>query len=227
MFEYGSEILKIDFHLHTQKDKEFSYNGTDFISDYVTALSEKDIQIGVITKNEAEFKPEITNMIKVCLNSLQSFFKCDVVVVGVGTVTEIKDIYQGYQKSITALEDRLVYGMNRIYYFSDGMDRVDKNILKEQREEKLLNLIKCVDNEGVMRIIDDIFKFIHQNSEIISTRNLKDQLIQLLKNVYNDIVNEYKVKKSIDNQMINFEQIEENIAEANNLDELRTSCFLN
>lgn len=51
MFEYGSEILKIDFHLHTHKDKEFSYNGADFISDYVNALSEKKIQIGVITNH--------------------------------------------------------------------------------------------------------------------------------------------------------------------------------
>ena len=27
MFESGLEFLRADFHLHTQKDKEFSYSG--------------------------------------------------------------------------------------------------------------------------------------------------------------------------------------------------------
>ncbi len=61
-FLYGSTWLRADFHLHTRKDKEFSYQGEDnrFINDYVEALKKANIQIGVITNHNkfdlAEFK---------------------------------------------------------------------------------------------------------------------------------------------------------------------------
>lgn len=61
-FLYGSTWLRTDFHLHTRKDKEFSYQGEDnsFITDYVEALKQAKIQIGVITNHNkfdlAEFK---------------------------------------------------------------------------------------------------------------------------------------------------------------------------
>ena len=40
MFEYGLEYVRADFHLHTNKDKEFKYIGkqNDYIKDYVNAL---------------------------------------------------------------------------------------------------------------------------------------------------------------------------------------------
>ena len=44
MFESGLEFLRADFHLHTQKDKEFSYSG--------------DISIGVITNHNKFDKDE-------------------------------------------------------------------------------------------------------------------------------------------------------------------------
>jgi ABC-type cobalamin/Fe3+-siderophores transport system ATPase subunit len=61
-FLYGSTWLRADFHLHTRKDKEFSYQGEDdrFITDYVETLKQANIQIGVITNHNkfdlAEFK---------------------------------------------------------------------------------------------------------------------------------------------------------------------------
>jgi predicted metal-dependent phosphoesterase TrpH len=61
-FDYGSEILCVDFHLHTQRDKEFKYTGEEnsFVGDYVDALKQKDISIGVITNHNkfdiGEFK---------------------------------------------------------------------------------------------------------------------------------------------------------------------------
>ena len=41
MFESGLEFLRADFHLHTQKDKEFSYSGepNDFVKSYISALN--------------------------------------------------------------------------------------------------------------------------------------------------------------------------------------------
>ncbi|MDD2800238.1 MAG: histidinol-phosphatase [Methylococcales bacterium] len=61
-FLCGSTWLRTDFHLHTRKDKEFSYQGKDncFITDYIEALKQANIQIGVITNHNkfdlAEFK---------------------------------------------------------------------------------------------------------------------------------------------------------------------------
>lgn len=61
-FEYGSSWLRADFHLHTNKDREFMYSGeeTRFISEYVDGLKNAGIQIGVITNHNkfeiSEFK---------------------------------------------------------------------------------------------------------------------------------------------------------------------------
>ena len=53
MFEYGSRWLKTDFHLHTRADKEFSYQGADndYINNYVSALRDENINLGVITNH--------------------------------------------------------------------------------------------------------------------------------------------------------------------------------
>lgn len=61
-FENGSRWVRADFHLHTCKDKQFSYTGEDdrFVTDYVAALGLAKIEIGVITNhnkfNLDEFK---------------------------------------------------------------------------------------------------------------------------------------------------------------------------
>ena len=54
IFKHGSTWLRADFHLHTQKDlKCFNYNGDDsyFVSNYVNALKQKGIHLGVITNH--------------------------------------------------------------------------------------------------------------------------------------------------------------------------------
>ena len=50
MFEHGLERMRADFHLHTKKDKEFKYAGEEnsFINDYISALSAKQISIGLV-----------------------------------------------------------------------------------------------------------------------------------------------------------------------------------
>jgi predicted ATPase len=61
-FYHGSEILKTDFHLHTRRDKEFTYDGADdcFVTDYVEALDKAEIKIGMIANHNkfdlGEFK---------------------------------------------------------------------------------------------------------------------------------------------------------------------------
>ena len=62
MFENGCEWVRCDFHLHTQKDKEFKYFGEEnsFVGDYVDALYNSGIKVGVITNHNkfdlAEYK---------------------------------------------------------------------------------------------------------------------------------------------------------------------------
>jgi hypothetical protein len=53
MFESGLQYVRTDFHLHTCKDKEFIYSGeqNSFINDYVSALKEANINVGVITNH--------------------------------------------------------------------------------------------------------------------------------------------------------------------------------
>ena len=60
MFEYGLEYIRVDFHLHTNKDKEFIYDGekNDFVKSYVNALKQSGIGIGVITNHKKFNKDE-------------------------------------------------------------------------------------------------------------------------------------------------------------------------
>ena len=53
MFENGLQYVRSDFHLHTNKDKEFTYTGeqNSFVNDYVSALKEANISVGVITNH--------------------------------------------------------------------------------------------------------------------------------------------------------------------------------
>ena len=53
MFEHGITAVRADFHLHTNRDKEFKYNGepNEYIGSYIAALKEKQIQVGVITNH--------------------------------------------------------------------------------------------------------------------------------------------------------------------------------
>ena len=61
-FPHGSRWLKVDFHLHTKADKEFSFTGAEnyYFSEYVQALKNSEIGVGVITNHNkfdvAEFK---------------------------------------------------------------------------------------------------------------------------------------------------------------------------
>lgn len=53
MFESGMNIVRADFHLHTNADKEFKYSGetNSYINDYVEALSAQGIRVAVLTNH--------------------------------------------------------------------------------------------------------------------------------------------------------------------------------
>jgi hypothetical protein len=62
LFQYGSAWVRADFHLHTRMDREFNYTGADnfYYSDYIKALKDAGIRLGVISNhnkfNLKEFK---------------------------------------------------------------------------------------------------------------------------------------------------------------------------
>ncbi len=52
-FAHGSRWVRADFHLHTRRDKEFSYAGAeqDFVAQYIEKLKQADIRVGLITNH--------------------------------------------------------------------------------------------------------------------------------------------------------------------------------
>ena len=66
VFSNGSRWLKADFHLHTHADKEFRYLGkdNDFLTEYVAALVEASISVGVITNHNKFDFDEFKNLRK-------------------------------------------------------------------------------------------------------------------------------------------------------------------
>ncbi len=66
MFKKGLEFVRVDFHLHTKRDREFSYSGEEnsFVKDYVSALKQANIGIGVITNHNKFDKDEYKAILK-------------------------------------------------------------------------------------------------------------------------------------------------------------------
>lgn len=52
-FDTGAQWIRVDFHLHTRADREFKYTGDDnfYNSNYVDALEQAGIRLGVITNH--------------------------------------------------------------------------------------------------------------------------------------------------------------------------------
>ncbi len=61
-FAHGSRWVRADFHLHTRRDKEFKDTSSDkdFVAQYISALKQTDIRVGVVTNHNkfdrVEFK---------------------------------------------------------------------------------------------------------------------------------------------------------------------------
>ncbi len=64
MFKAGARWLRADFHLHTEKDKEFNYSGDNFYDEYVDKLDKEDIKVGIITNHNKFNKHEFKNLKK-------------------------------------------------------------------------------------------------------------------------------------------------------------------
>jgi len=70
VFSHGSAWLKADFHLHTKADNNNFYTGDDkyYLSNYIDKLSERNIQIGIITNHNKFDVQEYKALYKTALN---------------------------------------------------------------------------------------------------------------------------------------------------------------
>ncbi len=70
IFANGATWIRADFHLHTLKAKEFTYDGDEnnFISEYIAGLKKANIGLGIITNHNKfdrdEFKALRKNALK-------------------------------------------------------------------------------------------------------------------------------------------------------------------
>ncbi len=69
IFENGAIWLRVDFHLHTVKDKEFNFtdNPNEFLNQYIEKLKLQNIRIGIITNHNKFDKDEYINLRKKAL----------------------------------------------------------------------------------------------------------------------------------------------------------------
>ena len=66
IFKNGSSWIRADFHLHTNEDSEFNYNGdvNYFAKNYIDQLKKEDIRVGVITNHNKFALPEFKELRK-------------------------------------------------------------------------------------------------------------------------------------------------------------------
>lgn len=78
MFEAGLKFVRVDFHLHTCKDKEFSFTSelNSFVKDYVSALKQTNINVGVIT-NHNKFDQDEYKAIRKAANGIHTLIVFD------------------------------------------------------------------------------------------------------------------------------------------------------
>lgn len=107
-FEHGSQIVRVDFHLHTKADKEFFYDGDErrFCKDYVRRLAEEDIAVGVITNHNKFDWDEFKALRKVAR-------KEDILLLP-GVELSVSDGASGIHALIVFGEDWLGDGVDRI-----------------------------------------------------------------------------------------------------------------
>ena len=163
MFENGLQYVRADFHLHTNKDKEFAYSGEQnaFINDYVSALKQNNINVGIITNYNKFDKDEY----KAIRNNAR---KQDIFILP-GVELTIKEGANGIHAIIVFKPDEwLENGNNHIQTFLTAAFATIPN--PENRNTKsiydLKNVFEQLDAYGRDYFI--IFAHVDQNSGLFS-----------------------------------------------------------
>ena len=142
MFSNGSTIVKVDFHMHTIADKEFSFTGDKdyFVSEYIQKLVDEDIVIGVITNHNKFAKDEY--------DQLRKTARKKGILILPGIELSIKEGANGVHTLIVFNPDEwIVNGTNRIEAF---LNEVFKDTPNRENENT-----RCkYDLPGVIDILD-------------------------------------------------------------------------
>lgn len=108
-FAHGAKWLRADFHLHTKRDKEFKYTGTDkeFILNYIEKLKAANISIGVIANHNKFDRDEF--------KELQKAAAKENIYLTAGVELSVKDGSNGIHTIIVFHEDWFVNESNEDY----------------------------------------------------------------------------------------------------------------
>ena len=162
MFENGIDIVKVDFHMHTNGDKEFKYVGDPeyYISEYIQQLVDNEISIGIITNHNKFVKEEY--------DKLRKTGKRKGCCILPGVELSVKEGANGVHTLIVFKpEDWLCNGTNNIEIFLNEVFRDTPNRENENARCKY-------DLPGVMEILERynsdffiVFAHVEQPSGII------------------------------------------------------------
>lgn len=166
MFENGIDIVKVDFHMHTNGDKEFKYVGDPeyYISEYIQQLVDNEISIGIITNHNKFVKEEY--------DKLRKTGKRKGCCILPGVELSVKEGANGVHTLIVFKpEDWLCNGTNNIEIFLNEVFRDTPNRENENTRCKY-------DLPGVMEILERynsdffiVFAHVEQPSGIIHECN--------------------------------------------------------
>lgn len=160
LFEYGSEWIKVDFHLHTRADKQFKYDGADnsYINDYVAELKTKNIRIGVITNhNKFDMKE---------FKALRKKAKKEKIFLIPGVELSVGDGANGIHTLITFSNDWLENGDDYINQFLNvAFEGKTSNVYENEDGRCSLDLLSTLKKlEGYNRDFFIVFAHVEQNS---------------------------------------------------------------
>ena len=163
MFEMGLQYVRADFHLHTCKDKEFAYSGAQnsFVNDYISALKNANINVGIITNHNKFDREEYKAIYKAA--KMQDIFILP------GVELTIKEGANGIHTLIVFNPDEwLEGGNNHIQTFLTAAFATIPN--PENRNTKsvydLKNVFEQLDAYGRDYFI--VFAHVDQNSGLVS-----------------------------------------------------------
>ena len=140
-FEYGSRWLKVDFHLHTRADKEFRYTGAEnaYLNQYVQALGNAGIGLGVITNHNKfdleEFKAIRKKAKKSNIGLLPGVeLSVNDGGAGVHTLVVFSDEWFNNKKQINYIQEFLNVTFSGVHNFENENARSNHNVIETVRE---------------------------------------------------------------------------------------------
>lgn len=148
IFMQGTTWLRVDFHLHTKSDKEFVFDGEEnsFVTEYIAALKNQNIRIGVITNhnkfNLGEFK------------ALQKNARKEEIFLLPGVELSVNDGANGIHTLVVFSDDWLAEGQDYINQFLNvAFEGKTPNQYEQENGRGSLDLLTTLRNSKGITVI--------------------------------------------------------------------------